>query len=73
MTIQDIRRPDVWRGTRAESLRGLCGGAVLLPGDPGFDRARLPWNVAVDQRPAAVAHPGSRVATRVVRQALCRR
>ena len=28
-----------------------------LPGDPGYDAARLPWNVAVDQRPAAVAVP----------------
>ena len=43
--------------TRAESLRGLCGGAVHLPGDPGYDAARTPWNVAVQQRPAAVAIP----------------
>jgi hypothetical protein len=42
---------------RAEQLRGLCGGAVHLPGDPGYDAARTPWNRAVDQRPAAVAHP----------------
>ena len=41
----------------AEALRGLCGGAVYLPGDPGYDMARMPWNVAVDQRPAAVALP----------------
>lgn len=41
----------------ATSLRGLCGGAVHLPGDPGYDEARVPWNVAVDQRPAAVAYP----------------
>lgn len=40
-------------------LRGLCGGAVHLPGDAGYDAARAPWNVAVDQRPAAVAYPGS--------------
>ena len=43
----------------AEALRGLCGGAVHLPGDPGYDLARMPWNVAVDQRPAAVALPRS--------------
>jgi FAD/FMN-containing dehydrogenase len=43
--------------TRAESLRGLAGGAVHLPGDPGYDTARMPWSAAVDQRPAAVAHP----------------
>jgi FAD/FMN-containing dehydrogenase len=41
------------------SLRGLCGGAVHLPGTPGYDEARMPWNVAVDQRPAAVAYPAS--------------
>lgn len=41
----------------AEALRGLCGGRVHLPGDAGYDAARLPWNVAVDQRPAAVALP----------------
>lgn len=39
------------------TLRALCGGAVHLPGDPGYDSARVPWNVAVDQRPAAVAYP----------------
>ena len=42
---------------RATSLAGLCDGAVHLPGDPGYDAARMPWNVAVDQRPAAVALP----------------
>ena len=41
----------------AESLRHLCGGAVHLPGDPAYDAARMPWNVAVDLRPAAVALP----------------
>ena len=59
MTIQDIARPGTVRVTRAQSLRGLCGGAVYLPGDPGFDEARTPWNVAVDQRPAAVAYPAN--------------
>ena len=43
----------------AEALRGLCGGAVHLPGDAGYELARMPWNVAVDQRPAAVAFPHS--------------
>jgi FAD/FMN-containing dehydrogenase len=43
--------------TSAESLRGLCGGRVHLPGDAGYDAARTPWNLAVDQRPAAVAVP----------------
>ena len=41
----------------AEALRGLCGGAVRLPGDAGYDDARLPWNLQVDIRPSAVAYP----------------
>jgi hypothetical protein len=44
-------------GRRAAALHGLCGGDVHLPGEAGYDAARLPWNVAVDQRPAAVARP----------------
>ena len=43
--------------TPAERLRGLCGGAVHLPGDEAYDVARTPWNVAADLRPAAVAVP----------------
>lgn len=39
----------------AEQLRAAC--EVHLPGDPGYDAARLPWNVSVDLRPAAVALP----------------
>ncbi|MFC5177945.1 FAD-binding oxidoreductase [Nocardioides taihuensis] len=41
----------------ADALRGLPD--VHLPGDPGYDELRLPWNLAVDQRPAAVAVPRS--------------
>jgi FAD/FMN-containing dehydrogenase len=37
----------------------LCGGALHRPGDPGYDDARAPWNLAADLRPAAVAHPGT--------------
>ncbi len=60
MSIQDIARPGTERRTRAESLRGLCGGAVHLPGDPGFDEARTAWNVAVDQRPGRGRLPRQR-------------
>ena len=63
MTVQDFVHPSTLRRTSAESLRGLCGGAVYLPGDPGFDDARTPWNVAVDQRPAAVAYPANATET----------
>ena len=38
-------------------LRDLCGGAIAFPGDDGYDAARGAFNLAVDQRPAAVAYP----------------
>jgi FAD binding domain/Berberine and berberine like len=38
----------------ATALRDLLDGEVVLPGDPAWDEARLAWNLAADQRPAAV-------------------
>lgn len=35
-------------------LRRAVRGQVTLPGDPGFDELRLPWNRAVEQRVRAV-------------------
>jgi len=35
-----------------ESLRSAIAGDVLLPGESGYDEARRPWNLAVDERPA---------------------
>jgi len=43
----------------AAALRGLCSGAVHLPGDAGYDTARTAWNLVVDQRPAAVCLPAN--------------
>ncbi|WP_049561860.1 FAD-binding oxidoreductase [Nonomuraea sp. SBT364] len=37
-----------------DDLRALVRGRVLLPGDAGFDPARRPWNLAVEQHAAAV-------------------
>ena len=37
MTIHDLARPATQDRSAAQALRGLCGGAVHLPGDPGFD------------------------------------
>jgi FAD/FMN-containing dehydrogenase len=34
-------------------------GDIVLPGDDGWDAARQAWNLAVDQRPVAVALPES--------------
>ena len=54
----------------ALALRDLCGGAIALPGDEGYDAARQAFNLAVDQRPAAVAYPAdAREVAEVVRAA----
>ncbi|HEY1370123.1 MAG TPA: FAD-binding oxidoreductase [Gaiellaceae bacterium] len=37
----------------------LLADKLVFPGDPGWDEARLAWNLAVDQQPAAVALPES--------------
>ncbi|MGV9326041.1 FAD-binding oxidoreductase [Streptosporangium sandarakinum] len=37
------------------ALRSVVRGRVWLPGDPGFDAARRPWNLAIEQPVAAVA------------------
>jgi FAD/FMN-containing dehydrogenase len=44
-------------GLDAGTLREQLMGAVTVPGDADWDAARQAWNLAVDQRPAAVAEP----------------
>jgi FAD/FMN-containing dehydrogenase len=44
-------------GLDAGALREQLMGAVTVPGDADWDAARQAWNLAVDQRPAAVAEP----------------
>jgi FAD binding domain/Berberine and berberine like len=44
-------------GLDAGTLREQLIGSVSVPGDAGWDAARQAWNLAVDQRPAAVAEP----------------
>jgi FAD/FMN-containing dehydrogenase len=43
--------------TELRTLRALSTGDVVSPADTGYDEARLAWNLAADQRPAAVAFP----------------
>src|SRR4029079_15251091 len=40
-----------------DELRARVYGDVYGPGDDDWDRARAAWNLAVDQRPAAVVFP----------------
>lgn len=54
-----LHTPDLVVSTRGLALRGRCGSVVALPGEPAYDDVRVPWNVAVDQRPAAVAVPAT--------------
>jgi FAD/FMN-containing dehydrogenase len=46
-------------GIDPSQLRDTMEGRVSAPGDPDWDEARQAWNLAVDQRPAAVAIPES--------------
>jgi FAD/FMN-containing dehydrogenase len=43
--------------TSVETLREQLTGEYVTPEDARWDEARLAWNLAVDQRPAAVALP----------------
>lgn len=45
------------RRSRTEQLRRALPVPVHVPGDPAYDTLRLPWNLAVEQRPAAVTLP----------------
>ena len=38
-----------------EKLRPRFRGALLRPGQEGYDQARRVWNGAIDRRPALVA------------------
>ncbi|TFB50292.1 FAD-binding oxidoreductase [Cryobacterium tagatosivorans] len=41
------------------TLAATLDGRLVLPGDADWDTARMPWNLAVDQQPAAVAIPAA--------------
>ncbi|NED99550.1 FAD-binding oxidoreductase [Phytoactinopolyspora halotolerans] len=41
-------------GTSLSALRDRIGGAVLMPGDDGYDHARAVWNAMVDRKPRVI-------------------
>ncbi len=43
------------RGSALDELRRALRGALLLPGDTGYDAARRIFNAMIDRRPAAIA------------------
>ncbi|MEA2430098.1 MAG: hypothetical protein QOI19_571 [Thermoleophilaceae bacterium] len=43
--------------TELRTLRALSSGDVVSPADSAYDEARAAWNLAADQRPAAVVFP----------------
>ena len=57
MTLQLSNETGIVANFRALSDR--LPGSIVLPGEEGWDSARQSWNLAVDQRPAAVALPDS--------------
>ena len=40
-----------------DSLAARLGERITFAGDPRWDSVRMPWNLAIDQHPAAVAAP----------------
>jgi FAD/FMN-containing dehydrogenase len=46
-------------GPAPERLRSRLPDFFVLPGDPDWADARAAWNLAVSQRPAAVAYPAT--------------
>ena len=49
--------PTVLAGDAVEELRRRLRGALLLPGNPGYDDARRVLNASIDKRPALIVQP----------------
>ncbi len=54
MPIIPFPGPGSGSGSGLRALGSRLEGTLVLPGDPGWDAARAAWQLAVDQRPAAV-------------------
>jgi FAD/FMN-containing dehydrogenase len=57
-TMTDLAEPAAPASdTRAAELKAACPDFVHVPGDAAYDSGRTAWNLAAQQRPAAVAVP----------------
>lgn len=56
MTERELHVPRV--STHVAGLRAELSGELLLPGDAGYDEARMIWNHLHDRRPAAIVRCG---------------
>lgn len=52
-------RAETTRDPRAAALREALGDSVALPGEAAYDALRMPWNLAIEQRPFAVTSPAT--------------
>ena len=58
MSLDHLLRSEALGGSSGLRL-GIPAERVHTPSDASYDGARMPWNVAIDQRPAAIAYPRS--------------
>jgi len=40
-----------------DELRKTLGGAIITPGDPGYEEGRRVWNAMIDRHPAVIVRP----------------
>ena len=57
--MKDARLRLATRALDPRHLRAVLEGEIFVFGDDGWDEARRAWNLAVDQRPTAVAVPAT--------------
>jgi FAD/FMN-containing dehydrogenase len=57
--MTQVRSREQFGAVDTLQLAARIDGTVVVPGDGAWDEARQAWNLAVDQRPAAVAIPES--------------